>query len=50
MAARWHVVADSQAANGSRYNMSEQDVDGNGEAELILPDWNGGGFVGASQR
>jgi hypothetical protein len=36
------VVADSQAANRSRYNMSEQDVDGDGELELILPDGSGG--------
>jgi hypothetical protein len=48
LAARWHVVADSQAADGSRYNMGAQD--GDGEAELNLPGWNGGGFVGASQR
>ncbi len=32
----------TQIVNGSRYNMSEQDVDGDGEAELILPDWSGG--------
>ncbi|MBN1510753.1 MAG: TlpA family protein disulfide reductase [Phycisphaerae bacterium] len=28
-------------ANVSRWNMSEQDIDGDGEAELIFPDWQG---------
>lgn len=35
-------VGDSQVTSGSRYNMSEQDVDSDGELELLLPDWNGG--------
>jgi peroxiredoxin len=35
-------VAQAQELNGSRWNMSEQDVDGDGQPELILPDWGGG--------
>ena len=35
-------AGDSQMVRGSRWNMTQQDLDGDGEIELILPDWNGG--------
>jgi peroxiredoxin len=35
------LAADSQAVSGSRWNMSEQDIDGDGELELVLPGWTG---------
>ena len=33
---------DVQTVQGSRWNMSQQDVDGDGEIELIFPEWSGG--------
>jgi hypothetical protein len=35
-------IADTKTVQGSRWNMTEQDVDGDGEPELILPNWQGG--------
>ncbi len=39
--ARVRVVSTDQLM-GSRWNMSEQDIDADGEAELVFPDWQGG--------
>ena len=35
-------VEQMDSVMASRWNMSEQDVDGDGEPELIFPDWQGG--------
>ncbi|MGD8453920.1 MAG: TlpA disulfide reductase family protein [Phycisphaerae bacterium] len=35
-------LEESMMFSGSRWNMSEQDVDGDGEVELIFPDYQGG--------
>lgn len=35
-------VEPLESISASRWNMSEQDIDGDGEQELIFPDWQGG--------